>query len=88
MNELLIELMKKYNKLVERYEKAENYMDCYNLKGAELYKAIVEREKHIPDLKKLVDEMDSIAKEIQAQGYIMSDGEKVEGFRQIKYIEI
>ena len=58
------ELKAKYNQLLERYRKAEIYMNIYHLEGEELATAISEREKHIPEFRKIMDEMGEILKQI------------------------
>lgn len=58
------ELKAKYNELLDRYNKATAYMDCYHLKGKELEDAVAEREEHIPLFRELIQEMDGLLEQI------------------------
>ena len=52
----------RYNKLMERFENAKKHMDCYHLQGEKLTLAVLEREKHIPEFRKILKELEELAR--------------------------
>lgn len=74
------ELKHAYNTLLDRFKRAEAYMDCFNLQGKELEEKIIETEKYLPELIKILDGMDKIIVEIRSMGFIVSDENILNGF--------
>lgn len=64
-----------YNKLVQRYKKAEKYLDNNSI-------PIPDREKHIPEFQKIIKAMDSLMKQLKSTGYEMTSHEILNGFKE------
>lgn len=77
----MIELMKAYNVLVERFKKAILFYEDMNV-------AFEEKEKQNQRLKELMAAMDSLNNEIFNQGYETTQEERLEGFRQVKFLNL
>lgn len=54
----LIELKQEYNKLLARYRKAEQYLDDNTI-------PLLTREKYIPELQKIIDNLGTMITDIQ-----------------------
>lgn len=77
----LEDLKAEYNELIRRYQRAEKFMNCYHLKDEELKTAIKERERYIPELKKLINELDELRKKIEFESNKkMTSNEILQGF--------
>ena len=74
----MIELMKQYNHLISRYYKA---IDFFQKNPEQIYKFIAQH-------KELINNLDSTRTQIITAGYAMTDNETLNGFRQIKYLEV
>ena len=75
----MLELMKQYNILIERWNKAEAYFANETI-------TVQEKETHNEELTTLHDRLVATQEEIVRNGYEMSKDEVARGFRQIKFI--
>lgn len=75
----------RYNNLLQRYHKAEQYMDINYMTGSlytadELEQAIQEREKYIPMFIEITKELSRILDTLKSAGIVVSDTEVMGGF--------
>lgn len=75
----MLDLMKAYNVLVERFKKAVLFYEDMTI-------PFEEKEKQNARLKELMAAMDSLNNEIFKQGYETTQEERLEGFRQVKFL--
>ena len=74
----MLDLMKQYNGLIERYNNA----ICYFEDNPDMI------DKHIDKCRKIINNLDNLRTQIITAGYAMTDEETLNGFRQIKYLEV
>ena len=74
----MTELFEKYNQLITKHNKAIAYFNKYP----------EQFEQHEDKYGNLKAEMVQVMRDIAKHGYIMSSDEVLEGFRQIKYLEV
>lgn len=73
----LLQLFKNYNAQIERYKSAIQFFESNPDKI----------DSHLNRFRDVMNEMDNIHKSINNCGYILSDDEILNGFRQIKVLE-
>lgn len=77
----LLQLMKQYNKLIESYQRADTYFASQDV-------PLEEKQTRGGDIIKLFKKIDTTSKEIASHGYIMTSEENLQGFRQVKYLNL
>lgn len=68
-------LKKEYNKQLTRYYKGVEYMEN-NPKE-------IDNSKYLKAISEIMDKLDIIIKELEKQGYTMSDTEVLNGFKEV-----
>ena len=76
----MLGLMKEYNKLLERYKKAEKYFADETI-------SIEDKQKQNENIIDLHRQIISVITRITGRGYIMTDEETEIGFRQIEFLD-
>ena len=71
------ELMKQYNDILPRFNRACSYMDDNSV-------SVEDREKRIPDFQKILKKIYGIFDGLREQGYDVSPEEVREGFREVR----
>ncbi len=70
------ELKKKYNHLIQREKNAEKWFEREDISQEE-------KEKQLPNFKKIVFALEDLIKEFKKRGYEMTSEEITEGFKEV-----
>jgi hypothetical protein len=77
----ILNQMKKYNEAIESYKRSETYFEREDIPAET-------KIGRADDCFKLVNHITGIMKKVEELGYKMTDEEILEGFRQVKFLEL